>query len=101
MKKVLICGATGFIGKNITLGLSKNKNYEIIAVRFKRPAYKTQKNVKWKKIDLRIPQAVNKLMNGVDIVIQAAATTSGSKDIVSTPYIHVTDNAVINSFMFR
>jgi len=46
MKKVLICGATGFIGKNITLGLSKNKNYEIIAVRFKRPAYKTPKNVK-------------------------------------------------------
>ena len=40
-------------------------------------------------------------MNGVDIVIQAAATTSGSKDIVSKPYIHVTDNAVINSFMFR
>ena len=101
MKKVLICGATGFIGKNITLGLSKNKNYEIIAVRFKRPAYKTPKNVTWKKVDLRNPQAVKKLMNGVDIVIQAAATTSGSKDIVSKPYIHVTDNAVINSFMFR
>ena len=28
-------------------------------------------------------------------------TTSGSKDIVSKPYIHVTDNAVINSYMFR
>ena len=29
MKKILICGATGFIGKNITLGLAKNKNYKI------------------------------------------------------------------------
>ena len=37
----------------------------------------------------------------MDIVIQAAATTSGSKDIVSKPFIHVTDNAVINSYMFR
>ena len=46
MKKVLICGATGFIGKNITLGLSGNKNYEIHAVRYKRPAYKTSDNVK-------------------------------------------------------
>ncbi len=101
MKKVLICGATGFIGKNITLGLSKNKNYKITAVRFKRPAYKTPKNVTWKKVDLRNSQAVSKLMMGVDVVIQAAATTSGSKDIVSMPYIHVTDNAVINSFMFR
>ena len=48
-----------------------------------------------------ITQAVEKLMNGVDIVIQAAAATSGSKDLVSKPYIHVTDNAIINSFMFR
>ncbi|MDA1277808.1 MAG: NAD-dependent epimerase/dehydratase family protein, partial [Verrucomicrobia bacterium] len=36
-----------------------------------------------------------------DIVIQAAATTSGAKDIVSRPHIHVTDNAVMNSLLFR
>ncbi len=101
MKKILICGATGFIGKNITLGLSKNKNYKIHAVRFKRPAYKTSTNVKWFQADLRNPSSVDKLMKGMDIVIQAAATTSGSKDIVSKPYVHVTDNAVINSYMFR
>ena len=101
MKKILICGATGFVGKNITLGLSGNKNYEIHAVRFKRPAYKTSKNVKWHKADLRNPNSVDKLIKGMDIVIQAAATTSGSKDIVSKPFIHVTDNAVINSYMFR
>ena len=35
MKKILICGATGFVGKNITLGLSGNKNYEIHAVDLK------------------------------------------------------------------
>ena len=101
MKKILICGATGFIGKNITLSLSKNKNYEIHAVRFKRPAYKTSDNVKWHKADLRKPASIDKLIKNMDIVVQAAATTSGSKDIVSKPYIHVTDNAVINSFIFR
>lgn len=101
MKKVLICGATGFIGKNITLGLAANKNYEIHAVRFKRPAYKTPSNVKWHKADLKNPKSVDKLIKGMDIIIQAAATTSGSKDIVSKPYIHVTDNAVINSYIFR
>jgi nucleoside-diphosphate-sugar epimerase len=37
----------------------------------------------------------------VDIIIQAAATTSGAKDIVARPYIHVTDNAVMNSYLFR
>ena len=101
MKKILICGATGFIGKNITLSLSKNKNYEIHAVRYKRPKYKTSDNVKWHKADLRNPVLVDKLIKNMDIVIQAAATTSGSKDIVLKPYLHVTDNAVINSFMFR
>ena len=101
MKKILVCGATGFIGKNVTLGLAKNKNYEIHAVRFKRLAYKTSDNVKWHKVDLRNPISVDKLVKGMDIIIQAAATTSGSKDIVSKPHIHVTDNAVINSFIFR
>mgnify|MGYP001436034972 FL=1 len=60
MKKILVCGATGFIGKNVTLGLAKNKNYEIHAVRFKRLAYKTSDNVKWHKVDLRNPISVDK-----------------------------------------
>ena len=85
MKKILICGATGFVGKNITIVLAKNKNYKIHAVRFKRPAYETSKNVIWHKADLRNPNSVDKLIKGMDIVIQAAATTSGSKDIVSKP----------------
>ncbi|HAI42362.1 MAG TPA: hypothetical protein DCM40_31750, partial [Maribacter sp.] len=36
-----------------------------------------------------------------DIVIQAAATTSGSKDIIEKPYLHVTDNAVMNSLILQ
>jgi len=101
MKKILVCGATGFIGKNVVFGLSKYKNFEIHAVRFNRPAYKTSKNVKWHKADLRISNEVDKVVKKMDIVIQCAATTSGSKDIVSKPYIHVTDNAVMNSHIFR
>tara|TARA_Y200000002_G_scaffold71953_2_gene56343 strand:- start:2823 stop:3770 length:948 start_codon:yes stop_codon:yes gene_type:complete len=101
MKKVLICGATGFIGKNIIFNLAKNKNYEIHAVRFKKSAYKLPSNVKWHKADLRNPLLVDKLVKGMDIIIQTAATTSGSKDIVSSPHIHVTDNAVMNSYIFR
>ena len=101
MKKILVCGATGFIGKNVTLGLSKNSKFEIHAVRFNRPAYKTSKNVKWHRADLRNSNEVDKVVKDMDIIIQCAATTSGSKDIVSKPYIHVTDNAIINSFIFR
>jgi nucleoside-diphosphate-sugar epimerase len=44
---------------------------------------------------------VDKALEGVDVLIQAAATTSGIKDIVTSPYLHVTDNAVMNSYLFR
>ena len=37
----------------------------------------------------------------MDIVIQAAATTSGAMDIVNSPYMHVTDNAIMNSLILR
>ena len=44
---------------------------------------------------------VKRVMEGVDIVIQLAATTSGAKDIVTRPHIHVTDNALMNSLILR
>ncbi|MHB1947012.1 MAG: NAD-dependent epimerase/dehydratase family protein [Gammaproteobacteria bacterium] len=99
-KKVLICGATGFIGRNFTEQLSQRSDLEIHAVHFRRQPYACA-NVTWHHADLRQPDDVERVMRGMDVVIQAAATTSGSKDIVTRPYIHVTDNAVMNSYLFR
>jgi nucleoside-diphosphate-sugar epimerase len=99
-KKVLICGATGFIGRNIVEYFLRGDKYEVIGVHNKRPIYEYD-NLKWVKADLTNAKDVNKVLMGVDIIVQAAATTSGSKDIVSRPYIHVTDNAVMNSLIFR
>lgn len=98
--KILICGATGFIGRNVTEQLSKHPEYEIHAVRFNRPEYHCP-NVIWHQADLRNPEDIERVVKGMDIIIQAAATTSGSKDIVTRPFIHVTDNAVMNSYLFR
>ena len=104
MKKILVCGATGFIGRNLVMQLSRNPNYQIIAVKHNRPSFqvKEAKNeVIWLKADLRNVNDVSRILNGIDIVVQAAATTSGSKDIVTKPYIHVTDNALMNSILLR
>ena len=100
-KKILVCGATGFIGRNLVEHHAKNTNNQITAVWHKRPAYDTPDNVTWVQCDLRDETSVNALLGGQDIVIQAAATTSGSKDIVNTPFLHVTDNAVMNSLLLR
>jgi len=100
----LICGATGFIGRNLVEELSKNEDFVITATRFNRPEFQINnaKNpVKWIKIDLRDEKEVKEICKDIDVIVQAAATTSGSKDIVNKPYIHVTDNAVMNSYLLR
>jgi nucleoside-diphosphate-sugar epimerase len=99
-RKILICGATGFIGRNMVEYFAKKEEFEVHAVRFNREEYQV-KNVIWHKVDLRNPEQIEKIIIGTDVIIQAAATTSGSKDIVTKPYIHVTDNAVMNSYLFR
>ncbi|OGO30608.1 MAG: hypothetical protein A2Z29_11595 [Chloroflexi bacterium RBG_16_56_11] len=53
------------------------------------------------KVDLRNDAQVKRVLKGMDLVLQAAATTSGAKDTINKPYYHVTDNAVMNSLIFR
>ena len=101
MKKILICGATGFIGRNLLDFYSKKAEYTIRATHFQRPAVSGYPNVEWIRCDLRDPNQIKEALTDVDIIMQFAATTTGAKDIVSKPYIHVTDNAVMNSLLLR
>jgi len=99
-QKILVCGATGFIGRNITEKLACREDLDIVGVYHIRPPFECP-SVTWVQADLCQPDDISRVLDGVDIVIQAAATTSGSKQIVSKPYIHVTDNAVMNAYLFR
>jgi len=101
-KKVLILGASGFIGSNVALHLSKNKKYDLFGTYSSNfPKQLKNINIKLIKCDLTDKKTFKKLKINHDIVIQAAAITSGAKDILSKPYIHVNDNAIINSFVTR
>ena len=99
-QRIIVCGATGFIGKNILHHFAKKKKYEVIGLFHKRPKFNI-KNVKWRKIYLIDTNNIKKIFKKNDIVFQSAATTSGSKDIVNKPYFHVTDNAIMNSIILR
>ena len=91
--KIMILGATGFIGKNIALFYSKN--FKIKATYNKKIPFENQ-NIEWIKCDLRSTTQINNLFDNIDIVINAAAVTSGIKDIINKPHIHVNDNALMN-----
>ena len=91
--KIMVLGATGFIGKNIALHFSKK--LKIKATYNKKVPFKN-KNIEWIKCDLKNSRQINNLFDNIDVVINAAAVTSGAKDIINRPHIHVNDNALIN-----
>lgn len=99
-KNLLVAGATGFVGRNALEHFAKMGEYNVFAVHNKRPKFDV-KNVTWIQGDLTKSEDVDRCLKGMNVVVQAAATTSGAKDIVSRPFIHVTDNAVMNSLLFR
>ncbi len=103
MKKkinVLILGATGFIGKNLVEHFFKKKKYNITATFYKSKKISKYK-VNWKNINLCDKDQVKRITKNTDIIIQAAAATSGSKEIVNSPQKHVTDNAIMNSYIMK
>lgn len=102
--KVLVCGATGFIGRNIIEKLSSRNDLEVFGTFFQTKPDSllySKRGISLIQVDLTQKAEVDKIVKGKDIIIQAAAVTSGSKDILTKPYIHVTDNAVMNSLIFR
>ncbi len=84
----------------MVLYFSKLPEYEVHAVAHLKKIYPVN-GVVWHRANLRDSSRVKNVVSGMDIVVQCAATTSGSADIVNTPAIHVTDNAVMNSLIFR
>ncbi|MCX6746769.1 MAG: NAD(P)-dependent oxidoreductase [Candidatus Pacearchaeota archaeon] len=102
MKKrsILVCGATGFIGRNVTEFLAEKDEFEIYGTFFNSNPYYTP-NIKLVRCDLTDKNSVQEIVREKDVVIQMAAITSGAKEIKERPYIHVTDNAVMNSLLLR
>jgi len=99
-KKILVCGATGFIGKNIVESFAKRGNFEVYGTYLKSKPLDNPR-IKMIQANLTNKEDVHRALKGMDLIIQAAATTSGVKDVITKPYYHVTDNAVMNSLIFR
>ncbi len=99
-KNMLITGATGFIGRNVAEYFANKENFNVYGTYNKSKPIEN-KSITMIKADLTRTDEVNSLINNMDVIVQAAATTSGAKDTFEKPYYHVTDNVVMNSLIFR
>ncbi len=73
MKKILIAGGSGFVGRYLALRLAENKDYKILATYFKnKPQTNYPENVSWVKADLTDPKQTEPLFNGIDYCFHLA-----------------------------
>ena len=78
MKKVLVCGAGGFIGSHLVTDL-RNKGYYVIGADLKYPEFGTTNTNEFYLYDLRSPELVSKLLTeDIDTVYQLAADMGGA-----------------------
>ena len=100
MKKILILGATGFIGRNSAEYFAERSDFEVYGTYFNSSPF-DHNNIQMIRVDLTNKADVDRVIQGMDIVLQAAAVTSGIEDVADNPHAFISDNAVMNSLIFR
>jgi len=88
--KVLVLGASGFVGRNAAEWFAA-KGHDVV-----RHGNTRKADI---QADLLQPKAVD--YTGFDVVIQCAAATSGCKDTLEDPALHIANNAVMNSYILK
>jgi len=97
-KKVLVCGGAGFVGTNMILELLK-RGAKVRATLHEKPAQIEDSCVEWVTVDLRTPEGCRDAVGDSEVVINAAASTSGASAIQNTPLVHVTPNVLLNTLL--
>jgi GDP-L-fucose synthase len=95
-RKVLVTGATGFVGVNLVDRLLSLKASVRAAIHKKEPVI-CDSRIDYVKCDLTRMEDCCKLVEGIDYLFHCAASTSGAATIEKTPLVHVTPNIVMNS----
>lgn len=99
-QRVVVLGGAGFIGTNFVRALATRPEFDVHAT-FHRNPHPIIPRTTWHEVNLLDQKSMAGLFEESDIVIQAAATTSGIKDAVEKPDYHVIDNVLMNSLILR
>lgn len=97
-KKILICGASGFVGRNLFEMLSQREGLEVYGT------YLTKRfcdSPMLTRVDLTQKKEADAVVQGMDVVINTAALSPGVKETVGSPDLQVADNPNINTNLIR
>ena len=95
-KKILVAGASGFIGTHLTKKLS-DLGGDVIGTYLNHKPKKKIPNTKFIKADFTNYQDCLTATKNIDYVFMVAANTSGAAVMEKTPLAHLTPNVVMNS----
>ena len=98
-KNTLVLGGSGFIGSNLINELT-NYSSNLKGTYLNNKPRITDPNIEWVKADLTNPTIYKELMHNIDYVFIAAAYTRGASVIVNSPMDLVTQNIVMNSYIY-
>jgi GDP-L-fucose synthase len=94
--RVLVAGATGFIGRNLSARLVASGAKVRGAARSAEPRRRIE-GVEYLRADLTRPDDCRRAVQGMDVVFMCAASTAGAAVMTTTPLAQVTPNVVMNA----
>ncbi len=95
-KKVLVAGATGFLGSSIVKVLLK-RGAMVRGTHYSRqPSYQGT-NLEWQYANFEDSADCIEACDGMDYVFMCSANTAGAAVMATTPLVHVTPNVVMNA----
>jgi GDP-L-fucose synthase len=97
-KKVLVAGATGFVGSHLTdrlvdLGANVTGTVHNTNLAIKNP------KAKYLEADLELAEDCELVTKDIEFVFMCAANSSGAEVMTKTPLVHLTPNVIMNSQM--
>ena len=95
-KKCLVLGASGFIGSNLVHKLVE-LGADVSGTYFSKNRNDVFQEIEMKQCDATKREQLTEILIGIDYVFIACAITSGSAVMRKTPFVHLSDNMVMNT----